>query len=64
MEDKNNNIIIVNNPNDCAKNLNNEINLYNPIGKNLRIPPIVNILYFFISLFSGLFPKKLKIPNL
>lgn len=60
MEDKNNNIITVINPNDCAKKLKSEIKLYNPLGKNLRIPPIVNILFFFVSLFSGLVTIKRK----
>ena len=60
MEDGNNNIISVNNPYDCVKNLENGILLYNPIGRDLKIPPLINILYFFISLFSGIFLKRIK----
>ena len=60
MEDRNNNIISVDSPNDCVKNLEDGILLYNPIGTNLKIPPLINILYFFISLFSGIFLKRIK----
>ena len=60
MEDRNNNIISVDSPNDCVKNLEDGILLYNPIGRNLKIPPLINILYFFISLFSGIFLKRIK----
>ena len=60
MQDRNNNIISVNNPNDCIKNLEDGVLLYNPIGKNLKIPPLINVLYLFISLISGIFLKRIK----
>ena len=60
MKDRNNNIISVNNPNDCVKNLEDGVLLYNPIGKNLKIPPLINVLYLFISLISGIFLKRIK----
>ena len=58
-----NELVFVSGISDCLQKLSTGYELYNPIGKSLRTPPLANLLYFIATLFGGTFLSRQFLLN-